>query len=192
MTIQLKGRWRLGFTFDVHTLESVHLGLGDGGRDRWESNRSEMGQLLYDLKYRGDRSKAERIAEILDGFGGIESVDAIVPAPSSNVDRSFQPVVEIAKSLGARRGVPVIEDLLFKEGDGSEIKNVDSFRERSHLLRESIRLNEEHDVRGQNILLIDDLFRSGATLTVATELLYDSAGARDVFVFALTKTRSRK
>jgi len=190
--IPLKGRWRLGFALDIHTSDSVSLGAYTSGRNSWRSNRTEIGQLLFDLKYKGDLSKVQGIVKLLDPIQGLETVDAIVPAPSSNFDRSFQPVVEIAKGLGARRGVPVIEDLLFKDCEGPEIKNVDSLKERSKLLRESIRLNEEHDVDGKNILLVDDLYRSGATLTVATEILYDSAKVRDVFVLALTKTRSRK
>ncbi len=54
MTIKLKGNWKKGFAYDVHTLESVYLGVDQYGHDRWENTRSEMGELLYKLKYRGD------------------------------------------------------------------------------------------------------------------------------------------
>ena len=192
MTIPLKGNWRFGVAYDVHTTDSVHLIVEDDRREVWGSNRTEMGQLLYDLKYEGTRSKADRIVELLDGIEGLEGLDLIVPAPSSNFNRAFQPVVEIARALGVRREMPMIEDLLYKDCEGEEIKNVDDLKERGRLLRDAIHLNKKHDVAGKRVLLVDDLYRSGATLTVATEVLYQSAGVRDVYVLAMTKTRSRK
>ena len=47
-----------------------------------------------------------------------------------------------------------------------------------------------YDISGKNVLLLDDLYRSGATLTVATEVLLE-AGAKSVVVLTLTKTRSK-
>ena len=43
-------------------------------------------------------------------------------------------------------------------------------------------------IKGKNILLIDDLFRSGATLTASTDILLKN-GAKSVCVLAMTKTK---
>ena len=53
MTIRIPGNWKKGFAYDIHTLDSVYLGVDEYGHDRWENTRSEMGELLYDLKYHG-------------------------------------------------------------------------------------------------------------------------------------------
>jgi adenine/guanine phosphoribosyltransferase-like PRPP-binding protein len=45
-------------------------------------------------------------------------------------------------------------------------------------------------VRGKRVLLFDDLFRSGATMNSVTALLYERAGAAEVYALTLTRTRS--
>jgi len=114
MTIRIPGNWKKGFAYDIHTLDSVYLGVDEYGHDRWENTRSEMGELLYDLKYHGRSENVEKIVDMLNRYKGIEEMDAIIPVPSTNKNRRIQPVLEIAKELGRRVGVPVTEDLLFK------------------------------------------------------------------------------
>ena len=53
-------------------------------------------------------------------------------------------------------------------------------------LKKTVKLN------GKKILLIDDLYRSGATLTIATDILLNIGKAKSVSVLALTKTRSNR
>lgn len=43
MTIEIKGNWKKGFAYDVHTLDSVYMGVDEVGRARWDATRSEMG-----------------------------------------------------------------------------------------------------------------------------------------------------
>ena len=119
-------------------------------------------------------------------------MDAIIPVPSTKKNRRIQPVPEIAKELGRRVAVPVLEDLLVKRSGGPELKNVNNPEERKQLLKNSLCLSDGYDVSGKNVLLIDDLYRSGATLSVATEMLYEKAGVQDVFVLTMTKTRNNR
>ncbi len=192
MTIRIPGNWKKGFAHDIHTLDSVYLGVDEYGHDRWENTRSEMGELLYDLKYHGHLVNVEKIVDMLNRYKGIDQMDVMVPVPSTNKNRRIQPVLEIAKELGRRVAVPVLEDFLFKRSGGPELKNVNAPEERKRLLRDSLYLSDGYDVSGKNVLLIDDLYRSGATLSVATELLYEKAGVEDVFVLTMTKTRSNR
>ena len=53
-------------------------------------------------------------------------------------------------------------------------------------------LTDSHDLSGMNVLLLDDLYRSGSTLAVATDVLYDQADCNNVYVLVMTKTRSRR
>jgi len=102
------------------------------------------------------------------------------------------PVLEIANEIGRRKGVKVLDKLLIKRPGGQELKNVTDIEERRAILKKSLTLSTEYDVTGKNILLIDDLYRSGATLSVATELLYEIGKVKGVYVLAMTKTRSKR
>ena len=123
MSIEIKGRWRKGFAHDVHTLSSVYMGIDEHGHDQWDTTRSEIGELVYRLKYRGDRSAISKIVDLLGKYKGLETMDAIIPAPSTNKHRAVQPVYAIARELGRRLDVPVIEDALKKNTDGPQLKN---------------------------------------------------------------------
>jgi predicted amidophosphoribosyltransferase len=53
-------------------------------------------------------------------------------------------------------------------------------------------LTQKTDLSEKKILLIDDLFDTGSTLSVATEVLYAAGNAKTVCVLTLTKTRSNR
>nr|VFK40283.1 MAG: hypothetical protein BECKSD772F_GA0070984_105717 [Candidatus Kentron sp. SD]VFK44417.1 MAG: hypothetical protein BECKSD772E_GA0070983_103727 [Candidatus Kentron sp. SD] len=192
MSIEIKGRWKKGFAHDVHTLGSVYMGADEYGHDRWDTTRSEMGELVYQLKYRDDKSAISKIVDLLGRYKGLETMDAIIPMPSTNKHRATQPVYAIAQELGARLGVPVMEDALEKSAGGAQLKNVEDADERETLLKERMALTGHHDLSEMNVLLLDDLYRSGSTLIVATDILYDQAKCKNVYILTMTKTRSRR
>jgi predicted amidophosphoribosyltransferase len=191
LTIELIGNWQRGFAYDIHTLASAYLGVDEDGFDRFDNMRSDMGELLYQLKYRGDRSAVNEIVKLLDRFKGIETMDGIVPIPASK-KRTFQPVLEIAKALGERRGVKVVDGLLLKREGFTELKNIKDPEKRRLLLEQAFYVSGACSLSEQNVLLIDDLFRSGATLSAATKVLYEEAGAANVSVLTMTKTRTKR
>lgn len=82
--------------------------------------------------------------------------------------------------------------MLDKKEGGAELKNVDDPDEREKLLKDAIYLIEGYNVVGKNVLLLDDLYRSGATLSVATSILYEEAKVNSVNALTLTKTRSKR
>lgn len=192
MTIKIAGNWKSGLAFDVHTLSSTYIGPNEFGHDQWENVRSEMGELVYKLKYRNDRSALEPIVALLDKIKGIEQFDYIIPIPPTHRSRAFQPVTEIARAIGRRRGVEVRADFLKKRDGGEQLKNVHDPEEREKLLRASLHIDNDRSMAERDVLLVDDLYRSGATLSVATGLLYDEAKAKTVCVLTMTKTRSKR
>jgi predicted amidophosphoribosyltransferase len=192
VTIELAGNWKKGVAFDLHTVESVRAGVNEFGQADFDTTRSDMGQLVYQFKYRGDPSCLRRIVTLLDDIEWLRTMDCIVPIPATDPSRTPQVVVEIAEALGKRHNIRVLADLLSNESGGRELKNVDNKRERRRLLRKHMAISAEHDISGMNVLLVDDVYRSGATLSAATELLLDDGRVGDVYVLTMTKTRSRK
>lgn len=191
MVITLEGNWRTGKAYDLHTVASAHLGVDEFGHDRFENTRSEMGELVYRLKYKSDKSALPKIVAFLDTIKGIENFDFIVPIPPTKKNRPIRPVELIAVALGEKRGVKVLPNLLANEGD-EELKGVTDPVARNELLEKALKLSGKESVAGKKILLVDDLYRSGATLRIATDLLYRQGKAAAVSVLTMTKTRSNR
>lgn len=191
MAINLEGNWKRGLAFDLHTTSSVYLGVDEFGHDKFDTTRSEMGQLVYRLKYNGDKSALPRIIELLDAIKGIETYDFLVPIPPTKKNRPVQPVELISEELGKKRGVKVLPRLLANAGD-AELKGISDPIERQDRLKEALKIGEKADVSGKKLLLVDDLYRSGSTLRIATDLLYSECKAGSVSVLAMTRTRSTR
>jgi competence protein ComFC len=186
---RIPGRWSNGYTLDLHTTGSDLAGHDGYGHPQFASKRSELGELLYRLKFRGDKSVVSEIAEVVRTFAEsyLPKVDLIVPVPPST-PRKEQPVILIAHAIGARIGIPVFEDCVWKVRETSQLKNVFDFEERSRLLDGAFEI-DRFVANGKTVLLFDDLYRSGATLNAVNSLLYDRGGAKDVLALALTRTR---
>jgi len=191
MAIALEGNWKTGRAFDLHTVSSTHIGTDEFGHDRFENERSKMGELVYQLKYKHDVSKVAEIVTLLDGITNIEKFDVLVPIPQTNKTRPINPVQLITVALGKHRSVTVDLDALTNEGT-DELKGVTDPLARDELLEAALKVKApKGKFQGKKVLLVDDLFRSGATLRVATELFYKE-GAEQVSVLTMTKTRSNR
>lgn len=165
---EVQGNWRKGWTLDIHTTSSVLIGFDDNGHEKFETTRSELGQLLYELKYRGQRDSAMKIDECMSMFLAQYplikgSIDVIVPVPPSE-PRSFQPVEEVALALGRMINKPVVSAMVKKVRSTPGIKDENDPAKRSELLA-GVFQADASQAAGKCALLIDDLFRSGATQT---------------------------
>ena len=189
--MKIPGRWHEGYALDFHTVRSEFVGYDHLGREQFETERSEMGELLYKLKYRGYRNTIIPIATTAAAFIQAQKwpLDCIIPTPPSN-QRVFQPVLEIAKELGQRLSFPMYADSVVKTKTTAQLKNVFDYHQRLRLLADAYEMGE--NLAKQSILLFDDLYRSGATLNAVTELLYSKGQAARVYALTLTRTRSKQ
>ena len=191
MPYELSGNWKKGLAYDLHTLGSIYLGPDQFGRDQFENTRSEIGELVFRLKFRSDESTIPKIIEILKAIPGIEKFDYIIPVPSSKA-RDFQPVNAIAVALGKQRGVRVLVGFLKKKASEEELKDITDPKRRVEILKEGITVARTGNLQGKSILLVDDIYRSGATLSVCCSVLKDNTGVSSVSVLTMTKTRSKR
>lgn len=189
--ILFQGPWKLGFALDLHTVESSILGVDEFGQLVFDTRRTELGELLYKLKYKGQRSAVYIIVDrILEKVRGLKTIDLIVPIPASNPKRPVNAALEIAKELGARTGIRVGAEVLYRRMS-TELKNIEDIEERRRILTRALDVSCQYNLREKNILLIDDIFRSGITLEAATTLLYER-GAQAVVAMTITKTRTKR
>jgi competence protein ComFC len=64
----LRGPWAAGFALDVHTTGSTFLGHNAYGHPVFDTGRSPIGELVYRLKYRGDKDALREIVDTVAGF----------------------------------------------------------------------------------------------------------------------------
>ena len=157
--------------------------------DAMLKTRTELGELVYRLKYRGDQSAVAPIAQAAVDFVREWSpdIDVIVPTPPSKT-RAVQPLFQIADELGRLLSRPVDKTSVRKFKATPELKNVD-YAKRLELLGGAHSI-EGDALRGRRVLLLDDLYQSGATLNAIARLLKDAGGVSSVFALALTRARS--
>jgi predicted amidophosphoribosyltransferase len=186
---QIIGKWQEGYALDVHTLSSIPIGHNEFGHMQFETTRSEVGELLYRLKNRGDRKVVDELADaatvLLRQWN--PGIDIIVPVPASSA-RTVQPVALIAAAISQQLGIP-LEDCVSKTRTERQLKNVFDLDERLKIL-DGLHTVDAAKTRGRRILLFDDLYRSGATMNSITSLLIEQGAAPAVFAFAITRTRS--
>src|SRR3954469_8792113 len=98
--MRVPGSWREGYVLDYHTKSSEFLGYDEYGHPRFETIRTEVGELLYRLKYRGRKDAlAELVAVAVDFIRQwAPEVQAVVPVPASKT-RATQPVMQLARGL---------------------------------------------------------------------------------------------
>jgi len=65
---EIKGAWDDGYVLDVHTISSTMIGYNEFGHAEFDTVRSPLGELVFRLKYREDRSAIPWIVEAIVGF----------------------------------------------------------------------------------------------------------------------------
>ena len=191
---EIHGKWQAGWALDVHTLSSRPLPGGG-----YDTERTEFGELVRQLKYQQDKNKIQPIAEIaakfieekftVDGHPVLFDLDAVIPIPPSYTNRTFQPVAKVVQEIGRLLDVPVRTDYLMKLKRTVPLKNLPNVESKREQLRGTFAVRSA-DLEDCCVLLVDDLIDSGTTLTEATKILYEQGGVREVLVLTLTRTRT--
>ena len=188
---RILGKWREGFSLDMHTLSSTPIGYSEYGHMQFDTTRSELGELLYRFKSKADETVVPEIADAAAAFitEWKPGVEIMIPVPPST-PRALQPVSVLGNALSQRLNIPFV-DCVRKTRDAPQLKNVYDLDERLRLL-EGLHTVDTSATSGRKILLFDDLYRSGATMNSITTLLYDQGKASDVFALTITRTRSNR
>lgn len=188
---QIDGAWRLGWALDVHTTSSVFLGYDSNGHAQFDTTRSPLGELMYQLKYCGQSKAANEIAAVMAAFLSkmpvVSRIDLIIPMPAST-QRSVQPVDLIATALATSLKKTYANAAVSKTRQTPTLKNVYDPEQRRELLDGAFEADKKL-IDGKGVLLVDDLYRSGSTANAVTLALI-AAGASRVYFLAATRTRS--
>lgn len=192
MVIKLRGKWTEGYAIDNHTLHSTYVGENEYGHPMFDTKRSEIGELIYQLKYQEQKKIINDIMvlvkPVLDNWQIGAKVDIIIPIPPSDISRTFQPVFLIAEAISDYLNIRMSTQVL-KKSKHEQLKNA-GINEKSDLIKGSI-TKDKNFKKKVNILLVDDLFDSGATLNEAVDVLKSDINVANVYVLTMTKTGRR-
>lgn len=183
--LPIEGPWVEGFTLDRHVLASRPIGYA-GEHMQFETTRSPLGELVYQLKYRGGQPTdivETAVAFIRERWDG--AIDCIVPPPPS-LHRTKQPAALIAEGIATSLGVPSLPSAAIKATATQQMKNV-PLHERAPLLSAAIQAGSD-SVQGRRVLLVDDLWETGSTLRRVAEVLAQG-GATEIRALVITRTK---
>lgn len=185
----IKGPWKAGIVLDWHTVASEMIGQNEFGYPIFDNTRSEIGELLYQFKYRNDRNALQQIVRATIEYLGDKvkgKIELILPVPPSNPTRTV--TSQIAQGLANDLHVGFSNTALTKVKNTSELKSVTDPEERRKVLEGSFKVDKQQ-LEGKSVLLLDDVYRSGATLITATEAVTGQGNPKAVYVLAITRTR---
>jgi ComF family protein len=128
----------------------------------------------------------EWMAEGLDHYWGSHPIDLLIPVPLHRQrlrERGFNQALLLVKELSRRTGIPFRKRLLQKKKPTMPQVNL-SGAEREKEVRGSFHVIGREELEGKSILLVDDVYTTGATVNECSKVLL-AGGATRVDVFTL-------
>lgn len=145
---------------------------------------------MYRFKYSGRAEYAEFYGrEIADAFGdlfGKWGIEAVVPVPMYSGKermRGYNQAEKLAESIGRESGIPVFPGLVRRVRNTKPMKLL-GVGERAANLKNAFNI-ASNDVKFSKVLLVDDIFTTGATIDAVADVLMD-AGVSYVYFVALS------
>jgi len=159
----------------------------------------EMGAdtAVKDLKFNDYRINARKLAIYMANSliekNLLKRIDIIIPIPLFRSDfnkRGYNQSELLADNLSKYLKIPVEKDILFKCKKTKKQHDL-NYKQRQTNLRDAFDVKNQNKLDKKIVLLLDDVFTTGATMNNCANILLD-AGASEVFCITATKTRTQK
>jgi len=183
---RISGPWEDGWVLARHIVRSIPTGNNEYGRMQFDTLRTPLGEVVHQFKNRNG-SPDDIIETALDFIQRRWQVpfDGVVPMPAS-IRRIQQPADVLADALAAGLGTRTRGHVVQKTTRTEAMKNVPRAN-RAQILSGAIVAGTER-VDGMTVLLVDDLWETGATMRRVAEVVR-AQGAKALYAVALTRTR---
>ena len=148
--------------------------------------KSPVVELILRFKYNSEGDIAKLFAPFMaDVWKG--EADIIVPVPLSKErlkSRGYNQALLLAKELSAVNGITV-GDALVRVKKTTPQKNM-AQKQRQENLKNAFRVADVEIIKGKRVLLVDDVYTTGATAAECTRML-KKAGAIDVQILTAAR-----
>ena len=192
--ILLRGPWTQGYALDRQVLRSIYTGDNEFGHPTFDTTRTEIGEAMYQLKYRSNRDILPEIVETASAFvrsyyTNDVTIDDIVSVLPSDESRSSQPVYCICEGMAESLGLIYSYEYVVKVTQTPQMKNT-PIEEREQILSDAFEVRNEAHIQSLNsVLLVDDLFQTGTTAKYITNVLKSVNSKLSVMLLTMTKTK---
>ncbi|HZH90016.1 MAG TPA: ComF family protein [Pyrinomonadaceae bacterium] len=119
----------------------------------------------------------------------LDAATRIVPVPlhrERERERGFNQAALLARAIAKRSKLPLDEWSIVRTKHATRHRAGMDARARHETVESAFRVERPRLIEGQRILLIDDVFTTGATVSACAQALKD-AGAEDVFVLTVAQ-----
>jgi len=160
------------------------------------SYEGPLQEAIHQWKYEGKDSLGvlfgEWMSEGFHRYWGSTFFDLLIPVPLHKKrlrERGFNQALLLVKELGRQTGIPYRKRVLRKRSLAvPQVKLSGAEREKG--VRGTFELTGKEEVAGKSILLVDDVYTTGATVNECSRVLR-AAGAERVDVFTLAHAIKR-
>lgn len=149
---------------------------------------------IRDLKFRAKYTNAATLAGFIAGYlrniPEAVSADVIIPVPLSKksyAKRGFNQSELLGKEIGRRLGLPLDTDVLVKTRETKRQSALTNFEDRAKNVLGAFACTK--DLSGKTVLLLDDIYTTGATVYNCANALTAAGAAK---VIAVTVANAHK
>ena len=168
--------------FDYMICDSFYI-----GERRRLIHNFKFHERAYLYKYFIDIAlKKEKISEFLKKFDFI----TYVPMSYKNqIIRGYNQSELLAKEISKRLGIKLIKTL--KKNKNVKIQSTLNEEERRENVKNAFSIIKNLKIENKNIILVDDIFTTGSTVSSASRVLKES-NVNKICVFTISKTKLRR
>lgn len=162
-----------------------HIYVSGRALYEYKSVSSAIARFKYGGRREYARVFAEELAFCLGDFIRRVQPDALVPVPvhrKRKKHRGYNQATELAKALGRKMGIPVYDELVLRQVNTKPLKNL-SRQERQNSLKKAF-IPSKNVVKLNSVIIIDDIYTTGATVDAVAEVL-SAMGVCNIFFVSL-------
>jgi len=144
----------------------------------------EFQKIIHALKYRGRFSigkyLGEKLSVELPYFKSEWKIDIIIPIPLhqlKKVERGYNQTYYIAREAGKKLNIPVKQNVV-KRIKFTQTQTTMNLAEREENMRDAFSVKKSKEILGKNILIIDDVITTGATISECGKVLLEAGATR--------------
>ncbi len=145
---------------------------------------SLLQHLLHQLKYKGNQDVGihfgKTLGRRLKSSNRFEGIDYITPIPLSKKrqqKRGYNQALAICTGIAESMQIPILDNLTLRQKD-NETQTLKTRQERWENMQNVFHIENPSLIENKNILLIDDVVTTGATLEACGEVLLNATGVK--------------